>query len=152
MKTLLNSKDKIIDIIFPFISILIAFIVWFILAGVVGAEIILPSPLTAIKELFIALSEKEFYTSLFSTLLRAVISFILSFVLAFLFATLSYKYKVVKKLLYPIIIVTRVIPTISVILICYLAVTPEISPILITLIVLFPLAYNEILSHFNGYM
>ena len=58
MKTLLDSKNKIIDIIFPFISILIAFLVWFITASVINAEIILPSPAQTFKELFKVLGEK----------------------------------------------------------------------------------------------
>lgn len=150
MKTLLDSKNKIIDIIFPFISILIAFLVWFITASVVNAEIILPSPIQTFKELFKVLGEKEFYLAVGGTLFRAVISFLISYLLAFIIAVLSAKFNVVKRLTYPLIVIARGIPTMSVILICYLAVSPKISPILIACLVILPLAYNEILSNLTS--
>jgi NitT/TauT family transport system permease protein len=109
----------------------------------------MPSPLKTISDLFSVFTESEFYMSILLTVLRAFISFAISFVFAFIFATLSYKYTYVRLFLYPFTLIARGTPTISVILICYLFIKPTLSTIIISSLVIFPLTYVEILSHYN---
>ena len=150
MKTFKNFLEKSYKILFPLIAIAVIVIVWQILALVYNAEVIMPSPIKVIGEFFIALSSGDFYFSLLYTLLRAIVAFIISFVLAFITAYISYKNKYFKYFMMPLTLISKTLPTMSIILLCYLVISPSVSPIFITFLVVFPLSYTEQLNNLQS--
>ena len=150
MKTFKSIIKKYAEILFPCLAVGVIIIAWQITATIYDAEIIMPSPLLTMKEFFSAFTEKEFYISVFLTLLRAFIAFIISYALAFVFAYFSYKSVYVKYFFYPLTVIARGIPTMSIILILFFMFSKEVSTVVIAFIVIFPISYSEILSHFTS--
>lgn len=150
MKIFKNFLEKFYKIIFPIIAVALIVIVWQIAAVIVDAEIIIPLPFSTIKEFFNVLGEQEFYVSVCYTLIRAVIGFLISFLIAFITAYFSHKFKYVRAFMKPFTVISRGVPTMSIILLCWLVLTPKIAPVFIIVIVLFPLCYSEFLSEFSS--
>ena len=150
MKNFKNFLKTNAKILYPLLTVGIIIIIWQFVAIIIDAEIIMPTPLAVAKEFFACFIEKEFYVSVLLTLLRALIGFIISYVCAFILAYFSYKNSVVKNVFYPITVIARGVPTMSIILIFLYMFSENISTVLIALIVVFPLSYSEILSHFTS--
>lgn len=143
MKT---KTQKILQILLPIISILTLIIIWVVSALIVGNSYVLPSVGETLIAFFGFFKSQEFYSALFGTLLRSVIAFIVSFVIAGGLAILSYKYQSAKKLISPIIAIIRVLPTIAVVLLLSIWTNSFVAPVIVTMLVVLPIAYNNILS------
>lgn len=150
MKNFKNFLEKFSKIIFPLLSIAAIIAVWFICAAIIDAEVILPSPSVTFKEFLAIITSAEFYASIGYTLLRAALGFLVSFVLAFIFAYFSYKNNYFKLFASPFVYVSRCVPTMSVILLCWLIVSPSFSPVVIVFISVFPISYASLLDDFSS--
>lgn len=134
----------------PIISVLgiIGFV--YILSAVYNSEMIAPSPTKIFKEFIALFTTENFIKSVFSTLWRAVYSFLISFITALVFAVLAYFWETVERLLYPLTVILRALPTMSVILLCLIWLKSSKSPAAIAFIVVFPMLYSSILSSLKG--
>ena len=130
----------------PFITTGVAILAWAIIAKIVDAEILAPSPEKVVLSVTVLLKSGEFYASAAFTALRASAAFAISFLTAFCLAALSYKYPLFKRFIYPVCAVVKTTPAMSVILIAIVVFSSKISPIIIAFTVLFPVAYNDFLS------
>ncbi len=132
------------------ISVILAVIIWFIVSLIVGAEIILPSPVQTFNELILSLKEEQLYISVLCTVLRAVLGFLLAYFFATLTAFLSYKSKIFERLVYPLIVVLRALPTMSVLLLLLIWFRSGFVPVFVSFIALYPLIYSSTLESFNS--
>ena len=130
----------------PIISVLGVIALWQILSFTLNSEIVAPS----VKKIFIEFiglfSTKNFFKSIFLTLWRAVLSFLISLVLATVCAIFANMSETVERLFYPITVILRAMPTMSVILLCLIWLKSSKSPIAISFIVVFPMIYSAVLS------
>lgn len=134
----------------PIVTVILLVAVWYIAAAVVNAEIIMPSPTQVILDLGALFSSAEFYVALSYSLLKTILSFMIALFFAILFSYLSYEFKFIERLLYPIVIVVRSTPTMSLIFLCLIWFSSQISPIIVSFTVLFPMLYASLFSALNG--
>ena len=143
-------KNKIWNILFPIITILIVFILWTIYSFSVDNSLICPTPKATFKEFLHYISTSKFYTYLFNTLGRAVKSFIISFIVAFFMAILSKMFNICRKIFLPFNGIIRGIPTMSIILMLAYSLDKGDVPIIVSLIVLLPMLYSLILGSLDN--
>lgn len=125
-------------------------LVWYIVSVIVGVEMILPSPASAIERLFELMKTGEFWVAVGNTISRALISFILSFVLAVILSVISYIAPIFVKILNPIVVILRAVPTMSIILLALIWLDSKTAPMLIAFLILFPHLYASLFSSLNG--
>lgn len=147
------NKQKIknyLNIIYPAIALLAFVLIWFFIAWIIDLEVILPTPTTSFKQLGVIIQEKIFWGALGWTLLRALISFSISMVSALILAVLSLLFKPVYYLLSPLVIISRAVPTMSVILLSLIWFSSDITPMFIALLIIFPMLYAQFYSSFSN--
>lgn len=144
----MKFKDRLL----PVATIVVVMIVWFVAAEIYNVELILPKPSTAFGELWAAFGERGFRTGVGNTMLRALASFAVAFAAAFVMALLSVRFRAVRKCFYPLVVILRALPTISVIFICYVAVTGWFRAVIIAFLVIFPTLYASFYTAFEGCM
>lgn len=148
----MNKKaiKKYLDILSPFLSLAVFVAVWHIVAEIVGIEIILPTPAESIRQLAALAATKEFWTAVSGTLGRAMLSFAFSMGAALTLAALSTFFKPIGRLLSPLVIITRAMPTMSVILLSLIWFTSEITPLFIAFLIIFPTLFTAFYSSFTN--
>ncbi|MDE5618424.1 MAG: ABC transporter permease subunit [Clostridia bacterium] len=151
MKRLKNQTAvAIINIVYPLITIAAVLCAWAIAAAALNKPLILPSIGETLKGLGELMSQSVFYVQVGYTLLRLAVGYIISFVLAITAAICAAVCKPVKKLLSPLAAISRAIPTMSVILLCLLWVSNKILPVVVSVIIICPLLYTNILGAIEG--
>lgn len=145
-----NAIKKYLDILSPFLSLAVFVAVWHIAAEIVGIEIILPTPAESMRQLAALAVTKEFWTAVSGTLGRAMLSFAFSMGAALTLAALSTFFKPIGRLLSPLVIITRAMPTMSVILLSLIWFTSEITPLFIAFLIIFPTLFTAFYSSFTN--
>lgn len=132
--------------LYSLIAIAAVVALWFAVAAYVNVEFLLPSPTQTINKLFELLKTPVFYRGVISTASHAVASFVIAFIAAVFCAVMSSLSRIFEKILYPLTLIIRVAPTMSVIFLSILWMSSENSPYLVCILVLFPLMYTKIYS------
>ncbi len=140
-----NKKEKI-----PFWVILSWVALWQFLSVIVNSEILLASPLSVFKELLVLVQEFYFWQAVFFTILRISAGFILAVVIGISFAVVSSKVKIFKQLIGPLIIIAKSVPVASIIVLVILWVSVENIAVFISLIMVMPVVYTNVLSGINN--
>lgn len=143
-------SKKYINIIYPILSLVIFFLIWFIVAKAVDLEAILPSPLISFQRLAKIVASSEFWLAVASTLQRTMLSFVFSVLCAVILAALSALFKPVYYALSPIVVITRAVPTMSIILLSLIWFTAKITPMFIAFLIVFPMLYASFYSAFTN--
>ncbi len=147
----LKKTNKLMNIVYPLISVAFIAAVWVMLYESAGSEFIFPSIESMIKKSISYFCDGFFYKSLSNTLFRVIVSFLISFVLACVFGIVSYLFEPCKRIVDPIISVMRAAPTIAIMIILnLLAVKPKISPVIVSFVVIFPMLYSSVLASLNS--
>ena len=147
---MIKAKNKAITWLLPLLTLLVMVVIWQVLASVIQLNIILPTPLSALKEFFNCLLDGAFYIAVGLTLLRTVVCYLICFLLGWALGYLSFKVNGVNLAISPLISLIKSVPTMSVILLILIWVNYEIAPIVIAFIVVFPLSYASSLSGYKS--
>ncbi len=142
-------KKLLVNLIYSLAVILFVLLIWYIACWWINVDLILPTPYQAFFNLFQYLKMKEFWVSLGYTYLRCLESFIIAFIIAITFSLLSYAFKTFEKIINPFMAVIRAIPTMSIILILIIIISPKLTPIIVSGIVICPTLYQTFLSGFK---
>lgn len=142
--------NKKVYAVIPFLSIALLIVLWGVGAWALNIEFLLPSPINTFKQLIGLFAESNFYLSVLGTTLHAILAFLSAFALAFLLAVGAYFSKIFERLLHPLTVVMRVMPTMSVIFLSLTWLSRENSPYLVCGCVLFPILYANVLHAFNS--
>lgn len=142
----MQKLKKYSNLIYPILSLLILIGIWAVFAKVVGIEIIVPSIKTTFIQLFALLGNAKFYIAIKNTLLRSLLSFVLAMACAVILSIISAFLPVIYKLSSPFIAIMRAVPTMSIILLTIVWLSPQTSPVLIAFIIIFPMMYAGIFS------
>ncbi len=142
--------NKYGSLVYPIIGVGLFLLIWYVISSFIGVEMILPSPIQSLIRLFDLINTSEFWIAVGNTLLRALFSFVLSFVLAVVLGVVSYILPIFAKILNPIIVILRAIPTMSIILLALIWLDSKTAPILIAFLILFPHLYSSLLSAFEN--
>ncbi|MDE5943700.1 MAG: ABC transporter permease subunit [Clostridia bacterium] len=139
-----------LDIICSVGALVLIALVWVIAYYSVKNEYIIPSFGDTVKSFFNCLGQKTFWTAVGFTFLRTAVGFIISFALALLCAALSACSKIFSAVLKPFMVILRTLPTLAVILILLIWTTPKTAPVIVTVLVLFPMIYSQITAAIGG--
>ena len=135
---------RIVGYIYPLITLGLVFAVWAIAARAVDLPIVLPSVGDTFRGLGELLGSADFYVALGWTLLRTLVGFVISLALSLALAL------PVEKLLSPLVVIARAVPTMSIILLCLLWVSNRILPVVVSVFIVFPVLYTTILNAVTG--
>ena len=128
------------------ISALVLIGLWQLLAMWVGHSFILPAPLQVISAMLALLKEASFYSALSATIVRSLLALVLAFVSAALAAWLSWKKQLFADLFSPLLMIMRSVPNISYILLILYWFSRDISSVIISFLILFPIIYQNLLE------
>ena len=146
MKALLiNRKQNI----FFIIGIVIILLIWLGIS-LVNENIFFPSIKDVSIDLYNLITEWNNLFIILLTIIKVVILIIVSFVISIVLAVISYKFMSFRSIISPMIAIMRSTPVASVILVLILLVGSKIAPFIISLLVIIPIAYENIYSAFMG--
>lgn len=131
-------------------SLILVWIIWLVASNSMQNQYVLPTVSQTLNALWVVLGEQFFYKALSKTLLKVIYSVLISFVLAGALALLS---KVVRRLdafFAPIISIIRTVPTMAILIIILLSSTRFVAPIIVAVLVLFPMMYKQFSTALNG--
>lgn len=151
MKRILT--DKKFNIIWSVTAILFMWAVWLIAAACVKNDYLFPPFDKSAEEFFTLFAKAFFWKALLHTLLRTFLAFIISFALALACACLAAAFKPFAAFMRPIVSVCRTLPTMAVlllILVMLASLAPDIAPVIVCCLVLFPMIYSQLFSGIEG--
>lgn len=125
-------------------------LVWIIAYFSVRNDYIVPSFSDAMESLFSLLKNGTFWLAFLNTLIRTLTAFIISFALAAALTALSVVSKAFYLFIKPIMVFLRTLPTLAVILILLVWTNPKIAPVIVTVIILFPMIYAQMNAAIGG--
>lgn len=139
------------------ISIIILLIIWLLWSNSVNNSLTAPSisqTLNALKEIIV---NKSSYIAFLGTITRFLLALLISTGLGVTFGFLSGLFSKFEHYIHPIVTILRTIPTVAIIIIIWMMVGANKSPLIITFLILFPISYQAILDgikelHQNEYM
>lgn len=142
-----STRDILKDIFIPISVLIVALSVWQTIAWLSSTKV---TPGVTFVALIKVLGEKVFWRSLGGSLLRALIAFVLSFLSALVLAVTAAFEDVLRRVIAPIITVIRSFPTMAAVLIFILAVSSNVTTVLVGTLVLFPTFYSALLPAAKG--
>ncbi len=121
---------------------------WLVFYYSIGNKTLVPSVGDSLKGLWRYLSDGDFWIALGNTSLRTLYAFAISFALAAILAALGALSRTFRLILNPIMVVVRILPTLAVMLIILKATRGDraLSPVIVTVLVLFPMIYARIVA------
>lgn len=145
-------SQRAINIICSVAALVIMWLVWIIAYYSVGNKLIVPSFSETIVSFWNYLGDGAFWTAVGNSLLRTLLSFVVSFVLAAAFTIFGLLGSWSKALIKPITVVIRTLPTMAVILIIFKMTNGNktLSPVIVTVLVLFPMIYSQLTAAVEG--
>ena len=144
----MNKKrtDTYISILSSFVLILI----WELGAALLGASIILPTPLEVLKELANLVSSQDFLANLGFTILRALESFIIIVITGGVAGILAGRFHVFNSIIRPLITVFKATPVMSVILLAYIWLRTGAVPVFSAFLMAFPVMFVQTMAGYQS--
>ncbi len=142
-------KKLLVNLIYSLAVILFVLLIWYIACWWINVDLILPTPYQAFLNLWEYLKLQEFWVSLGYTYLRCIESFLIAFIIAITFSCLAYAFKTFEKIMNSFMAIIRAIPTMAIILILIIIISPKLTPIIVAGIVICPTLYQTFLSGFK---
>lgn len=127
------------------LSALLALTVWQIAAGVIGQEILLPSPLAVLWRLCSIWQTPGFFPAIYHTFGRIVSGFFLALLLGILLGTLAGRFSLLRILLAPFAATIKTVPVASFIVICLIWLSTQQLTIFISFLMVLPVIYTNVL-------
>lgn len=143
MKTSTTRNSKTIEKI---CAVVIALLVWHIIATALGQEILLVSPIRVIQQLSVLCVEKQFWQSVGFTLGRIVVGFLTALVLGTILGIIAARVHTVEVLLWPYVAVIKASPVASFIILCLIWTGSENLSVIISFLIVLPVVYTNILQ------
>lgn len=139
-------KKHGLNFAYSLFAIMIMWLVWAIACFAVKNEYVIPSIESTVAEFISLIADSFFWQSFLSSLLRTIFAFLISFILGGLFAVISTVFKPIGRLIKPIIAIFRTLPTMAVILLILIWSSPTFAPVIVAILVLFPLIYSQFIT------
>lgn len=144
-------KKSIINPLLYIGGIGIFILIWSAISFFIGNPIsIFPNPFNTVTEAISILGTSYFYKCFGMSLLRMFIGFAVALLVALLFGILAGTIKWVEKLLKPTITILKAIPTAALILLFLVLLGAKNTPILIVVLICFPILYESVVGGFNN--
>lgn len=128
----------------PLIALVFWGSVWYLIALMINKEIFLPYPHTVLKRFFVVIFEPDFLNTVLTSFLRILLGFAVGTVFGFLLALLTNYSSFAETLISPAIRVIRTTPVVSFILLAYLWLSNDTIPIVIALLMVVPIVWQNV--------
>lgn len=119
-------------------------LIWQGLGMIINNDIFLPTPVQTVSTMFYQLFEDEFIKSLMYTLTRLFLSFSIAIIITLFLIIISRKFHLIKTMIEQLLLVIRIVPTAAFILIALIWLGRDRSVLLISIIVMVPLMYDQL--------
>lgn len=127
-------------------AIVTLWLAWIVAYYIVRNEYVLPSFRDAFAEMGRILVDASFWRAFLNTFLRTLWAFLASMALGIVMSVCAHLVKGLRAFFAPIISVVRTVPTMAVILMLLLWTTPNMVPVIVSALVLFPAVYAAALA------
>lgn len=124
----------------------LAILVWQAAAMLVGAEVLLASPLSVLAELGEIITQPTFFSVVLGSAGRILFGFLCGLLLGLALAIVAARYKVVETLLFPYMVTIRSIPVASFIVVAWVWLDAIELPGFISFLIVLPIVYNNLLA------
>ena len=142
MKTSITSNKTIEKIG----AVVIAIILWHILAMALGQEILLASPIRVIRQLAVLCVEKQFWQSILFTMSRIIVGFLTAFICGTILGVAAARIHIIEILLWPYVAVIKAAPVASFIILCLIWTSAANLSVIISFLIVLPVVYTNILQ------
>lgn len=139
-----------LNLICSFAAVIFVCVCWIIAYYAVGNDYVVPSFTDTLKSFFMCFGEESFWVAFLFTFLRTALAFLISFVLAALCTIAAAYSKIFKCFIQPIITVMRTLPTLAVILLLLIWTNAIAAPVIVTVLLLFPMIYVQMCAAIDG--
>ena len=119
-------------------GLVILVFLWEIFSGFFGSALIFPGPLPVMKKFLMLLGEKSFYEAVWNSFIRVFAGILISAPLGVLFGITAGLDKRISALMQPLFSLVAATPVMSVILICFLFLGAEKTPVFTAFLMVFP--------------
>ena len=143
-------RNKVLSALKFFSVIIILLSVWQIAAEVIDHRFLLPDIPETLTALGNLLSTKEFYEATLLTLVRVFFGFIIGILSGTALAILAFKIKYFHTLISPLVSIIKATPIASIIIILYIMLTGNTLTVLIGILMVFPIVWQNVLDAFNA--
>lgn len=143
MKRFMQNNSALLSFIF-------FLLVWEGVALHVNNSLLFPKVEEVVISLKNLLIDKSFIYILWNSLSRFFISILISLFFSIILAVLSFRYEIVRYLITPFIVFLRAIPTIAIIILVLIWSSVERVPIVVGILILFPILYEGIIGGIKG--
>lgn len=120
--------------------------VWQVGSVAIGQELLLVSPITAIRTLFTLMGDAEFYLSILNSLLRILGGFALGVALGALLAVFSYMCSPIATLLSPLMYAIKATPVASFVILALIFISSRYLSVLMAFLMVLPMIYTNVLT------
>lgn len=148
MKDILCGKK--FNFIYSLSAVALMWAVWLIVGAAVQNEFLIAPFAPSAREFFSLFANAFFWKALAHTLLRTLAAFALSFALALIFACLAALAKPFAAFMRPVAALFRSLPTMAVLLLILIWLTPRTAPVAVAFLVLFPMIYSQLYEGITG--
>ena len=120
--------------------------VWQLLSSLIGQEILIVSPVRAVRTLLSFLGKGSFYRAVGFTLTRILAGFLLGFAVGIPLALLSRRFSAVRILLSPLMHAVRATPVASFVILALVFIRARRLSVFISFLMVLPVAYSNLLA------
>ncbi|MFP4564689.1 MAG: ABC transporter permease, partial [Spirochaetia bacterium] len=128
------------------ISVVALFVIWQLAAAAVGAQIIVPAPMAALKALGRFLTFPSFWAAVGATLSRGFAGFLLSTAAGIVIGTAAGLNSTFRTLFRPVLSVIRTTPVMSIIIIALIWFTTDTVPVFASFLIAFPVICGNVIQ------
>ena len=146
----MNFSMKKFNFLYSLAAIALMWAVWMIAAAAVKNEFLIAPVGSSVRQFFKLFAEPFFWRVLGHTLARTVAAYLISFAAALGCACLAVAFKPFAAFMRPITAFFRTLPTMAVLLLLLVWLTPRTAPVAVALLVLFPMTYSQLSEAIGG--
>ncbi len=132
------------------VAICVLFAIWLLAFWRVGNELLVPDPLTCLKEGWRLFGKAAFWRGFFASFSRTLIAFFLSFLFALIFAVVAYLLPSFAGIFAPLVSMFRSLPVMAVLLILLSIFKAATVPVAVAFLSLFPMLYTGVYNGLSG--
>lgn len=128
------------------IAVILALLIWQLLAMFIRMPILLVTPIAVVKRLGTIWLEASFWSSIGFTMLHILAGFFTALILGILFAFLANRFSVIEALLWPYMVTIRAVPVASIVVICLIWLSSANLSVFISFLIVLPVVYQNVLT------
>ena len=145
-----NKKNNVTNVIWKVLAVMLALLVWELVALRIDQKIIIVTPVEVVRRLFTIWKEPGFMGTIWFTMHHIVAGFLLGFATGIILAVAAYRFKLVEYLLWPWMMSNKAVPVASFVVICLIWFTSKNLSVFISFLIVLPVIYQNTLTGLSG--